>query len=69
MDNSVSTLMWGIVWGSIGFGYFIYGRKQKAVIPFLCGIALMVLPYLISSALLLFIVCIAVMFIPYYIKI
>jgi hypothetical protein len=27
MDNS-APLLWGILFGSIGMGYFIYGKKQ-----------------------------------------
>jgi hypothetical protein len=46
-------LLWGLLFGSIGLGYFIYGKKQKAVVPLVCGIALMVFPYFVSNALLL----------------
>jgi hypothetical protein len=30
---STSTLILGVVFGSIGLGFFIYGKKQKAIIP------------------------------------
>lgn len=36
-----STLIWGAIFGSIELGFFVYGKKQKAVIPLLCGIGLM----------------------------
>ena len=36
--------MWGVIFGSIGLGFFVYDKKQKAVIPLLSGIGLMVLP-------------------------
>jgi hypothetical protein len=42
-----------LLFGSIGLGYFIYGKKQKAVVPLVCGIALMVFPYFVSNAPLL----------------
>jgi hypothetical protein len=45
--------MWGILFGSIGLGFFVYGKKQKAVLPFLSGLGLMVFPYFISNTILL----------------
>jgi hypothetical protein len=42
-------LIWGVIFGSIGLGFFVYGKKQKAVIPLFCGIGLMVFPYFISN--------------------
>tara|TARA_B100000809_G_scaffold8689_1_gene8351 strand:+ start:833 stop:955 length:123 start_codon:yes stop_codon:yes gene_type:complete len=32
--DSASIMVWGILFGGIGMGYFVYGRKQKAIIPF-----------------------------------
>jgi hypothetical protein len=46
-------LLWGLLFGSIGLGYFIYGKKQRAIVPLICGLALMVFPYFVSNALLL----------------
>jgi hypothetical protein len=50
---NASTLMWGLLFGSIGFGFFVYGKKQRAVLPLLSGLGLMVFPYFISNTLLL----------------
>jgi hypothetical protein len=50
---NVSTLMWGVLFGSVGLGFFVYGKKQKAIIPFLSGIGLMLIPYFISNVLIL----------------
>jgi hypothetical protein len=44
-----ATLLWGIVFGSFGMGYFIYGKKQERVVALLCGVVLMALPYLIDN--------------------
>ena len=46
-------LLWGLLFGAIGLGCFIYGRRQKAVVPFACGLALMGLPYFVSDTLTL----------------
>jgi hypothetical protein len=46
-DLSGSSLLLGVLFGSVGLGFFIYGRRQRAVVPLLCGLALMVVPYFI----------------------
>ena len=50
MDIS-STLFASLIWGSIGLGFAIYGKKQRATAPLVGGILLMGISYLISSAL------------------
>ena len=47
-----------LVWGSIGFGYFVYGKKQGSWIPLVGGILMMIASYFVSSALLMSILCI-----------
>jgi hypothetical protein len=61
--------MWGLLFGSVGLGFFLYGKKQKAVVPLVCGLGLMVLPYFISNILLLVTASIALMVIPYYYRV
>jgi hypothetical protein len=63
------TLMMGVLFGSIGLGFFVYGKKQKAVIPFVSGISLMALPYFISNIYILILVCIGLIILPYFVKI
>jgi hypothetical protein len=46
---STSLLLLGVLFSSIGLGYFIYGRRQRAGLPLACGIALMAVPYVVSS--------------------
>lgn len=65
---SESSLFWGVLFGSVGLGYFLYGRKQRAVVPLFCGVALMVLPYLISGAWLLAIAGGAIAVVPYFVR-
>ena len=66
---NISTLIWGIIFGSIGLGFFVYGKKQKAVIPLLSGIGLMVFPYFISNLYVMILSGIALVALPYFIKI
>ncbi len=68
-DIPVSLLMFGLLFGSIGLGYFIYGKRQSAIVPLVCGIALMVVPYFIGSVLMLCVVGIVLAALPYFIRI
>lgn len=63
-----STLVWGIIFGAIGLGYFTYGRKQKAIVPFFIGIALFIFPYFIANVYLLVLIGIALVLVPYFIR-
>ncbi|MFH2047465.1 MAG: hypothetical protein ABIK92_20235 [Pseudomonadota bacterium] len=65
----ISTLMWGLIFGSIGLGFFVYGKKQKAVIPLFSGIGLMVIPYFISNIFILVVSGIVLIALPYFIRI
>jgi hypothetical protein len=60
--------LWGLLYGSIGLGFFIYGRKQRAVVPLLCGVALMVFPYFVSNVLLLVAIGAVLIAIPYFLR-
>src|SRR3569832_518756 len=44
-----SLLLWGLLFSSIGLGFFIYGRKHRAIVPLLSGLALMVFPYFVAN--------------------
>ena len=63
-----SWLLWGLLFGSIGFGFFMYGRKQKAPVPFICGLALMFFPYFVSNTILLVAIGVALIVIPYFVR-
>lgn len=53
---STSSILWGVLFGSIGAGYTLYGKKQRALLPFLSGLALMLFPYFIQNTYLLVLV-------------
>lgn len=63
-----TTLFLGLIFSSIGLGYFIYGKKQKMTIPFICGIALMIFPYFIENNLLISGIGIILSLIPWFIR-
>jgi len=66
---STASLLWGILFGSVGLGFFVYGKKQKAVIPLVCGLALMATPYFISNTMLLMGVGVVLAAVPYFVRI
>lgn len=63
------SLLWGVLFGSIGLGFFLYGKKQQAFVPLFCGLALMVFPYFVSSTPLLVAIGVALTALPYFIRI
>ncbi|WP_353572941.1 hypothetical protein [Candidatus Albibeggiatoa sp. nov. BB20] len=67
--DSLSVMAWSVLFNGIGIGYFIYGKKQKAIVPLCTGLALFVFPYFVSSVAMLLVVGIVLVSIPYFIKI
>lgn len=65
---NTTLLLLGVFFGSVGLGYFLYGKKQRAVVPLVCGLALMVVPYFISSTALLVMVGAVLSGIPYFVR-
>jgi len=63
-----STLLWGLLFSSIGFGFFLYGRKQRAAVPLVCGLAMMIYPYFIPNLIALIAIGIALAAIPYFLR-
>jgi ABC-type glycerol-3-phosphate transport system permease component len=62
---NTSFLFASLVWGSIGVGYFIYGKKQRSGFPMAGGVAMIVASYFAGSILAMSLICIAVMVLVY----
>jgi hypothetical protein len=58
---NVNFLFASLIWGSVGVGYCIYGRRQQSIIPFIGGILMIAASYFVGSALLMSLVCIGLM--------
>jgi predicted membrane protein len=68
MDDS-SLLFWGLFFSSIGFGFFLYGRKQKSIVPLMTGLALLVFPFFVTDIYVLIITGIVLVVLPYFVRI
>lgn len=63
--DSTAGLMVALIFGSIGMGYFIYGKKQQNMSALISGIALCAFPYFISNLWLMIIIGIALSSVPF----
>jgi len=63
-----SMLLWGLLFGSIGLGFFVYGRKQERLVPKYCGIALMFFPYFVPNVYWLVAAGAGLMVVPYFLR-
>ncbi|MBH0203235.1 MAG: hypothetical protein HP496_13295 [Nitrospira sp.] len=63
--GNTAILVWSIIFGSIGTGFAIYGKRQKAIVPLCIGVAPCVFPYFIENVYVLVFVGVVLMAIPY----
>ena len=66
---STATLLWGLLFGSFGMGFFVYGKKQQRLIPLVCGVILMILPYLVANTILLALGGLVLIAVPFLVRI
>ena len=64
-----ATLLWGLLFSSMGMGFFIYCKKQGRAVPLVCGIVLLVYPYFVPSAIWLVVIGVVLCAIPYFVRI
>jgi hypothetical protein len=65
----VANFLWGFLFSGIGAGFFLYGRKQTAVVPLTCGLALMAYPYFVDDVVITVAIGMALVVIPYFVRI
>ena len=64
-----SELWWGLLFGSIGLGYVIYGRRQRRTMAFVAGLGLIGLPYLVDGPLWMLGVGAALLALPFVVEV
>jgi hypothetical protein len=65
---NAGVLLWGLLFSSIGLGFFLYGKKQRAVVPLVCGLVLMIYPYFIPNVIALVVIGVALSAVPYFFR-
>jgi hypothetical protein len=66
--GSAALLIWGMLFGSIGVGFFIYGKQQKAIVPLCVGAALCIFPYFVANVYVLCFIGAMLVAIPYFVR-
>ena len=61
MFTSAHSLVASLIWGSVGVGFFIYGKKQQSLVPLFGGLLLIGVSYFIESALYMSLAAIAIL--------
>ena len=51
MSISAHSLIASLIWGAVGMGFFIYGKKQQSMVPLFGGLLVIGVSYFIDSAL------------------
>jgi len=58
-------LFWAILFGAIGMGAFVFGKRRGLAKPMIIGVALMAYPYFISDGTLVFVIGAALCYLLY----
>lgn len=66
--GSVASIIWGMLFGAIGVGFFMYGKRQQVIVPLVCGLVLMIYPWFVTNVVLLVVIGIVLMAIPYFVR-
>ena len=61
----MTSIMLSMLFGTMGMGFLMYGKKAAQLPPIAVGLALMVCPYFISNVIVLLIVCTALTAVPF----
>jgi hypothetical protein len=54
-----------LLWGSVGMGYLLYARRQRMIVPFIAGVAMIGVSYFVSSWLWMSIICVGLIVAAY----
>lgn len=63
-----ANLLLALVFGCIGFGYFMFGRRKQNIVARYCGIAMILYPYLASSLWEMLAVSVGLMLVPRFVE-
>ena len=72
VDEAMPTpalLALNLLLGAFGLAYFVYGKKNGAIVPLICGVCLMIFPYFISGLVPLLLVGLILILLPRFIQV
>lgn len=52
-----------------GTAFFLYGRRERAPVPAICGLALMIMPYFVHGTTAFIVVAAVLIVLPFFLKI
>jgi len=58
-----------LLFGAFGLAYFVYGKKNGAIVPLICGVCLMIFPYFLSGLIPLLLVGVILILLPRFIQV
>ena len=61
-------LLWGLLFGSIGLGFLIYAKQQRAVVPLVVGLELSIYPFFVSNVAAIVVIGLVLTVLPYFIR-
>ncbi|MBI1368305.1 MAG: hypothetical protein GC162_06590 [Planctomycetes bacterium] len=67
MNFDMNSILVSLLFGSIGMGMFLYGKQRVELNYVIIGILLMVYPYFVPGALLMFTIGLALTAVPFFI--
>ncbi|MBI3875433.1 MAG: hypothetical protein HY300_05645 [Verrucomicrobia bacterium] len=56
----MNTLWASLIWGAIGSGFALYGKKQGATVPLIGGVVMIGASYFCETALVMSVVCVVI---------
>jgi hypothetical protein len=68
MDLNENHLWVSLVFGAIGAGMFLYGKKAGRMVPLGAGLGLMVVPYFIPNVILMAVASCAITALPWFVR-
>ena len=65
MDLDPTYLTLSLLFGAVGLGLFMYGKKCQRIPHLMAGVALMTCPYFITNVIAMMSICIVVAIMPF----
>jgi hypothetical protein len=64
-DMNTTGVLLSLLFGAVGMGYLMYGKRMAEFVPIIVGMALMIVPYFFANNLILTVVCVGLMAAPF----